>query len=48
MFYKIIIQSQIEPKLKIKMIFQIKDRFRMPNNSIARHLILGVLWKICL
>ena len=27
------------------MIFLIKDRLRMPNNSIVSHLTLGVLWK---
>ena len=46
-FLKQIIQTWIERKLKkIEMIFLIKDRLKMRNSLIVRHLILGVLWKI--
>ena len=47
-FLKKIVQSLIEPKLKIETIFLIKDRLRMQKSLIVRHLILGVQWKICL
>ena len=47
-FMKKIIQFWSEPKLKSYDVFLIKDRLRMQNSLIVRHLILGVLWKICL
>ena len=47
MFLKKIIQSYIEPKPKNENDFS-DQRLRMRNSLIVRHLIFGVLWKICL
>ena len=47
MFLKKIIQSYIEIKPKNKNDFS-DQRLRMQNSLIVRHLIFGVLWKICL
>ena len=46
-FKKKIIQHLIEPKLKNENDFFYR-RLRMRNSLIVRHLILRVLWKICL
>ena len=47
MFLKKIIQSYIEPKKKNENDFS-DQRLRMRNSLIVRHLILKVLWKICI
>ena len=47
MFKKKIIQSWIEPKLENEN--DVSDqRLRMGNSLIVKHLIMRVLWKICL
>ena len=46
-FKRKLFNLKIEPKLKNENDFSYQ-RLRMPNSLIVRHLILRVLWKICL